>query len=86
MLASAANMSRSAFAERFSRLVGLPPIEYLNRWRVGLAADRLPATSQSMVEVAQSVGYQTDRVFRRAFKQRFGVSPMQFRKQHRGSP
>jgi len=82
-LASVANMSRSAFAGRFSQLVGLPPIEYLNQWRSELAADQLRTTRQSMDSIARDVGYSTDRVFRRTFKQRFGMSPMQYRKKHR---
>jgi transcriptional regulator GlxA family with amidase domain len=82
-LASAGNMSRSAFSERFSRLTGFSPIQYLNQWRIGLAADRLRTTRQSMDTIAQAVGYQSDRAFRRAFRQQFGMSPLQYRKQFR---
>jgi len=82
-LASEANVSRSAFAARFTRLVGLSPIQYLNQWRIGLAADQLRTTRQSVDTVARSVGYRTDRVFRRVFRQRIGMSPTQYRKQFR---
>ena len=82
-LASEANVSRSAFAARFTRLVGLSPIQYLNQWRIGLAADQLRTTRQPVDSIARLVGYRTDRAFRRLFRQRFGMSPLQYRKQFR---
>ena len=82
-LAAEANVSRSAFAALFARLVGQSPMQYLNQWRIGLAADQLSTTRQSVDTIARSVGFRTDRVFRRVFRQRFGMSPMQYRRHHR---
>lgn len=79
-LASLAGMSRSAFAARFTDLVGQPPIEYLISWRVQLASDLLLSSTQPIPAIAQMLGFQSDRVFRQAFKQRIGVAPLSYRK------
>lgn len=79
-LSSEANMSRSAFSERFTRLVGTPPIDYLHRWRTSLAADYLRSSTQPISAIAQLLGYQSDRVLRRVFKKNLGVSPQKYRK------
>ncbi|PCJ42533.1 MAG: hypothetical protein COA71_03200 [SAR86 cluster bacterium] len=80
-LASIANLSRSAFAGRFTKLIGQPPIEYMHDWRIGLAVDRLRSTRVPITELAESLGYRSDRVFRQAFKQRMSVSPQKYRNQ-----
>ncbi|EJM22924.1 transcriptional regulator containing an amidase domain and an AraC-type DNA-binding HTH domain [Pseudomonas sp. GM21] len=85
VLASTAGMSRSAFAARFTHLVGQPPIEYLISWRVQLASELLSATRHPIPVIAQMLGFQSDRVFRQAFKQRAGVSPLNHRK-HGATP
>lgn len=79
LLAATTNLSRSAFAARFCRLVGQSPIEYLNGWRITLAASMLIESYDSVASIAYLVGYQSDRVFRQAFKQRMGMSPRQYR-------
>lgn len=78
-LAAIAGLSRSAFADRFKRIVGLSPIAYLTRWRVHLAADLLSSKSISVGDAARRVGYSSDAAFNRAFKAQFGISPAQFR-------
>lgn len=79
-LASAAGMSRSAFAARFTQMVGQPPIEYLLSWRVQLASELLISTRHTVSVIAHMLGFQSDRVFRQTFKQRAGVSPLNYRK------
>jgi AraC-like DNA-binding protein len=79
-LAQEAHLSRSSFAERFNRLVGHTPMDYVNRWRMQLGADLLTETQTSVTLIAQQVGYQSDRAFRRVFKQQMGSSPVAYRK------
>lgn len=81
-LAETAAMSRSAFASRFARLVGQTPIDYLSQWRIQQAAGLLINTKRSLVDIASQVGYQSDRVFRQAFRQRLGLSPSTYRRMH----
>jgi AraC-like DNA-binding protein len=73
-LASATAMSRSAFAARFTELVGVPAIEYLARWRMQLAATSLKEGAP-LADVAAKLGYQSEAAFSRAFKRHAGVSP-----------
>ncbi len=79
-LAGVAGLSRSAFADRFTRIVGETPIAYLSRWRLNLAADLLAGRPISIGDVARRVGYASDAAFNRAFKAQFGSSPAQFRR------
>jgi AraC-like DNA-binding protein len=73
-------LSRSAFAERFTRLVGVPPMKYLAGWRMQLAAQRLRDGHRYIAQVAADVGYDSEAAFTRAFKREFAVSPGQWRK------
>jgi AraC-like DNA-binding protein len=68
-------MSRSAFAARFSALVGETPMQYVTRWRMTVAASLLREPGASVSEVAEQVGYQSEAAFSRAFKRLIGVSP-----------
>lgn len=70
-------MSRTIFAHRFRQKVGMTPMEYLTRWRMMVAADRLRNKERSVSAVASSVGYKTDSAFGRAFKKIWGYSPRQ---------
>jgi len=74
-LADSAAMSRTAFAQRFSSVVRMTPIDYLQHWRMVVAQDLLASTEQSVSEIAEQVGYGSDIAFSRAYKRRFGVSP-----------
>lgn len=78
-LANEVAMSRSAFVDRFTRYVGVPPIRYLNVWRLRTARMRLRGRRMTIAELAHSVGYQSEEAFSRAFKREFGVSPGQWR-------
>lgn len=82
-LARAVAMSRSAFAERFSNLVGEPPLTYLRRWRIALARTRLRETDSSMIEIAQAVGYGSEAAFSKAFKDVVGITPGMYRRHTR---
>lgn len=74
-LASSVAMSRSAFAERFSRLVGEAPMQYVTRWRMYLAMDALRDDRATVAEIALRLGYGSEAAFSRAFKRFAGVPP-----------
>lgn len=80
-LASEVALSRSAFVERFSALVGMPPIRYLTMWRMQTAKVRLRETHRSISQLAHDVGYESEEAFSRAFKREFGLSPARWREQ-----
>jgi AraC-like DNA-binding protein len=82
-LAALSHMSRSAFAQAFKARVGLPPLEYLIRWRMSLARDALARDAMSIPEVAAATGYGSESAFSSAFRRRVGASPAHFRKQAR---
>ncbi|HJP98429.1 MAG TPA: AraC family transcriptional regulator [Rhodanobacteraceae bacterium] len=79
-LAAATASSRSALAERFRQLIGEPPMHYLTRLRMQLAARRLGDSRQSIACVADEVGYDSSAAFQRAFKRCFGVPPAAWRR------
>lgn len=78
-LAAEVAMSRSAFMERFSALVGIPPIRYMTQWRLQTARRRLREQHLSVGQLAHEVGYESEEAFSRAFKREFGVSPGRWR-------
>jgi AraC-like DNA-binding protein len=80
-LATAAGASRSVVAERFARFLGEPPLTYLARWRLRLAARLLETSRQTVVQVAAHVGYESEAAFNRAFKRQFGLPPARYRRQ-----
>ena len=73
-------LSRSALAERFIRLIGLPPMHYLASWRMQVATQKLRNTSASLAQVAEIVGYDSEAAFSRAFKKAFGMAPAGWRR------
>ena len=77
-LGQRAGMSRSTFALRFKETVGVSPMGYLTRWRMLLAGHRMANTSDSISEVAQSLGYDSASAFTKAFKKIMGCSPRQY--------
>lgn len=85
-LAGEVAASRSAFAEHFSRLLGMPPIQYLAQWRLQLAARRLADSADSTAAIAVEVGYASEPAFSRAFKRHTGMPPAAWRKQRRNGP
>jgi AraC-like DNA-binding protein len=79
-LARDVGMSRSAFAERFAAFVGAPPMHYLTRWRLQLAANLLANGGASVAWAAAAVGYESEAAFNRAFKKFVGVPPGAWRR------
>jgi AraC-like DNA-binding protein len=79
-LAGRAGLSRSAFAARFTRLVGKPPLQYLTYWRMQQAQRLLQASNASIAQIAAQAGYQTEPAFSRAFKHWTGVAPGAYRR------
>jgi AraC-like DNA-binding protein len=73
-------LSRSALAERFIRLIGVPPMHYLASWRMQVATQKLRNTSASLAQVAETVGYDSEAAFSRAFKKAFGAAPATWRR------
>ena len=79
-LARKVALSRSALAERFATLVGEPPMKYLKRWRLALAAQSLRGGNQAIGLVAEHSGYDSEAAFNRAFKSEFGLPPATWRR------
>lgn len=77
-LAERAHMSRSTFALKFKEMVGTPPMEYLTRWRMQLAGDRLINSGDPVSVIALSLGYDSESAFSTAFKKTMGCSPRQW--------
>ena len=74
-LARTAALSRSAFFERFTRTMGVPPMEYLLAWRMALAKDLLRHRDLGVAEVAERVGYGSASTFSTAFSRHVGQPP-----------
>jgi AraC-like DNA-binding protein len=79
-LARAAGLARSSLAERFVALVGEPPMQYLARWRMQVAAGLLSSTRDGVAAVGARVGYASEAAFNRAFKRAVGVPPATWRR------
>jgi AraC-like DNA-binding protein len=74
-LAREVGLSRSAFAERFAAVMGVPPMQYLANWRLQIAAQHLESRSMSIAQAAAEVGYESEAAFNRAFKKQVGMPP-----------
>ena len=77
-LAESVGMSRSAFTTKFRETVGETPMEYLTRWRMLLAGERLKKSNESISIIASSFGYESESAFGKAFKRVIGSSPRQY--------
>ena len=84
-LAQAVNLSRSAFAERFTTLIGQPPMKYLTNWRMQIATHKLREGRLSIGQIAFDTGYESEAAFTRAFKRELGVPPATWRRQTAGA-
>jgi AraC-like DNA-binding protein len=78
-LAERAGMSRSSFALKFKQTVGASPMEYLTRWRMLLAGDKLSNSTDPVSAIALSLGYESESAFSVAFRRVMGRSPRQYR-------
>jgi AraC-like DNA-binding protein len=77
-LAKRTGMARSTFALKFKATVGASPMEYLTRWRMLLAGDRLANSRDPISVIALSLGYESESAFSTAFKRVMGCSPRQY--------
>ncbi len=84
-LASIACMSRSAFAERFQKLLNITPMNYVTRWRMQLAHRKITGSSEPMMDIAHACGYQSEESFSKAFRKEFGASPKAVRRRETAS-
>jgi AraC-like DNA-binding protein len=85
-LAKQAAMSRSTFALKFKRLVGASPMDYLTRWRMLLAADRLSNGGETVSALAPALGYESESAFSTAFKRVMGSPPRHYGRGHEAPP
>jgi AraC-like DNA-binding protein len=81
MLAERAGMSRTIFAIKFKETVGSTVMEYLSRWRMLLAGDKLMNSQDSVSVIALELGYESESAFSKAFKREMGCSPRQYARQ-----
>lgn len=79
-LAQRVHMSRSSFALKFKDALGMSPMEYLTRWRMLLAEERIANTDDSVSTIAESLGYESPSAFTQVFKKFAGCSPRQYRR------
>jgi AraC-like DNA-binding protein len=84
VLAREVALSRSVLAERFTDLVGMPPMHYLAKWRMQIAAGLLSGGNTNIATIAADVGYSSEAAFSRAFKKAVGMPPSAWR--HRATP
>lgn len=82
-LAAKVGVSRSALAERFTALLGTPPMQYLMRWRIALAAAQMRENNVPIAQLAAQIGYESEAAFNRAFKREFGLPPAAWRRHTR---
>jgi AraC-like DNA-binding protein len=78
-LAAEASLSRATFARRFTRLLGVAPLEYVTDWRMALAREQLRAGDMGLAAIAHSLGYASEFSFAAAFKRRHGIAPGRWR-------
>ncbi|RDL46895.1 RCS-specific HTH-type transcriptional activator RclR [Ensifer sp. M14] len=81
-LAQEVAMSRSAFADRFTRVIGEPPMRYLARQRFEQAAAQLSESADAIARIAFDVGYESETAFNRAFRREYGIPPAAWRRAH----
>jgi AraC-like DNA-binding protein len=83
-LAQASYLSRTIFSERFRLLVGVTPMHYLGSYRMTLAAEKLKNRQLSLHQVAEAVGYASEKAFSRAFQRWTGMTPSAYARRHGG--
>ena len=74
------HLSESALADRFKKTIGMTPGAYVRHWRMQSAAKKLTGSQESITGIAESVGYESEVAFRKAFKAYFNISPGQYRR------
>ncbi len=81
-LAKIAGLSRTTFATTFSNYMSTTPLGYVTQWRMQIARQLLLETRDPIIKIAESVGYQSEAAFGRAFKRYFDIAPARYRRQH----
>jgi len=84
-IAAGLGLSRSAFAQRFTEMLGTPPMRYLARWRLQQATQRLRETSDTLAAIALRCGHESEQAFSHAFRREFGQPPAAWRKSARAA-
>ena len=79
-LARVAGLSRTLYSERFKKLTGMTPANYITTWRMELAKERLKDRDQSVGQIASDLGYEAEEHFQKTFKKHIGETPSGFRK------
>jgi AraC-like DNA-binding protein len=79
-LSESVGLSRSSLAQRFTDFIGQPPMQYLTRWRLTIAAQRLRSENASLARIAEDSGYDSEAAFNRAFKRTLGTTPAAWRR------
>lgn len=85
-LAREAGSSRTSLSDRFTQIVGQPPMQYLTQWRMQVAATRLAQSAAKVAAIAAEVGYDSEAAFSRAFKKATGLAPGAWRERRRLVP
>jgi len=78
-LAKESALSRTVLAERFTKIVGIPPMHYLAKWRMQIASELLSTGNSNVASIAADIGYESEAAFSRAFKKMIGVPPSAWR-------
>lgn len=82
-LAKQSGQSRTVLAERFAEVVGIPPMQYLAKWRMQIASEMLSGSKANIASIAADIGYESEAAFSRAFKKLVGVPPSDWRRRAR---
>ena len=82
-MAAAMNMSRSALFGKCRSATGMAPLEYLRSMRFSKAAEMLGSDRHSISQIAWATGFNDSHYFSKAFKQKFGMTPSEYRRRHR---
>lgn len=82
-LAKQSGQSRTVLAERFAEVVGIPPMQYLAKWRMQIASEMLSGSNANIASIAADIGYESEAAFSRAFKKLVGVPPSDWRRRAR---
>lgn len=85
-LAQIAAMSRTSFVTRFAQTMNSTPMTYITQWRMQLASSELLESKRSIIDIAESTGYQSEAAFGRVFKRHFGIPPATYRREQQHSP
>ena len=79
-LGAVVGMSKTAFARKFTAMVGQPPLSYLTWWRLSIGARLLRDTDAPLAAIARQVGYTSEFAFANACRREFGIAPGRFRR------